>query len=254
MPVKIPQKLKKSHQLVELLLARFNSAGQTAEVRLPSERAIALEYGVSRTAVREALAALQLAGYIDTRVGEGSFVVMSPPEPSKHLSRGLLTGMSIVERLEARGALELACAFLAVRKATKSDLARINATIRLLRQRAASQDYEAYLAATLEFHTEIARAAHSSILFALAKDLLERHRQDQWLLHERYTSDAVEYSLRIHAALAQAIQNKDLLGIFSAVTAHYEDYPVLHSADEHPEPSARAAIAVGQASPDDSET
>lgn len=220
---------KKSHQLVEQLLAPMRSGAWAPGVRLPSERALSLEYGVSRTAVREALSALQLAGYIETRVGDGSFVARAPAGSSEHDDPNLLAGLNIAEMLEAREALEAACGFLAIRKASRTDVARLKAKVRQLEERAAACDYKAYLATTLEVHVGVAVAAHSPLLFRLVKQLLERHRRDQWLLCERYTPQAAQRSLRVHKALVDAICKRDTAAMLAAIREHYEHYPILQT-------------------------
>lgn len=213
---------KKSHQLVDRLLQHICSGEWAKGMRLPSERVLAASHRVSRTAVREALSALQLAGYIETRVGDGSYVASADAS-----DRQVLAGVGIVEKLEAREALEIACVSLAIRNASRSETAKLDAGVRQLRKLVASGDFKRYLAATLDFHLDVARAAHNPYLLGATRDLIERHRADQWLLHERYSPKTALHSLRMHVAIADAIRDKDLTAAIAAVSNHYEHYPVL---------------------------
>jgi DNA-binding FadR family transcriptional regulator len=223
---------KKSHQLVDRLLQYISTGKWTIGMRLPPERTLASSHKVSRAAVREALSALQLAGYIDTRVGDGSYVASVPKPDFERDRRTVLAGIGITETLEAREALEVACVRLAVRKATRADIARLNRKMRGLSTLVARGELKDYLLATLDFHLEVAAAAHNPFLQNAVAELIERHRNDQWLLHERYTPQTAQISLRMHAAIADAIGRKDLSAAVAAVTKHYDHYPLL-SASTH---------------------
>lgn len=223
---------KKSHLLVDRLLQHISSGDWAIGMRLPSERTLAAKHHVSRPAVREALSALQLAGYIDTRVGDGSYVTSLPKPDFERHRRKVLAGIGITETLEAREALEVACVRLAVRKATRADIAKLNRNIRELTALVAKGELKDYLLATLDFHLEVAVAAHNSYLLNAVGELIDRHRTYQWLLHERHTPHTAQISLRMHAAIADAIRRKDLSAAIGAVTKHYQHYPVL-SASTH---------------------
>jgi DNA-binding FadR family transcriptional regulator len=223
---------KKSHLLVDRLLQHISSGEWAIGIRLPSERTLATSHHVSRAAVREALSALQLAGYIDTRVGDGSYVASLPKPDFERDRRTILAGIGITETLEAREALEVACVRLAVRKATRTDLAKLNRSIRELTALVAKGRIKEYLLATLDFHLAVAVAAHNAFLLNAVSDLIERHRTYQWLLHERHTPHSTQVSLRMHVAIADAIRRKDLSAAIAAVSKHYQHYPVL-SASTH---------------------
>src|SRR5215207_11033088 len=61
-------------EMAESLIQRFLAGGDSATQKLPSERALALEYGVSRPFAREVLAGLSRQGYIETIPGRGAFI------------------------------------------------------------------------------------------------------------------------------------------------------------------------------------
>ncbi|MGH7714489.1 MAG: FadR/GntR family transcriptional regulator, partial [Vulcanimicrobiaceae bacterium] len=208
-------------------MQHISSGEWTIGVRLPSERTLAASHHVSRPAVREALSALQLAGYIDTRVGDGSYVINLPKPDFERDRRKVLAGIGITETLEAREALEIACVRLAIRKATRADVARLNRKMRELTVLVAKGEIKEYLLATLDFHLEVAAAAHNPFLLNAVADLTERHRTYQWLLHERHTPHTAQISLRMHAAIADAISRKDLSAAIAAVAKHYDHYPLL---------------------------
>jgi DNA-binding FadR family transcriptional regulator len=218
--------LRKPQQVASALLQQIQESKWAVGERLPSERQLSKELGVSRNAIREALTALQLSGHIETRLGEGSFVTQPDPTPTGTDEAGVLAGLSIADALEIRESLEIAAATLAVRRARRSDVLRINSVVSRMKERLDRRDYGAYLAATLDLHLEIAGASHSQVLLKLSSELMEKHRTDQWVLQGRYTPEVGAYSFELHAKLAKAIETRDLNDAVEATCRHYEDYPV----------------------------
>ncbi|MGC0367665.1 DNA-binding FadR family transcriptional regulator [Rhodococcus sp. 27YEA15] len=222
---------RKSQVVAERLLERMRSGQYAIGTRLPSERELAAEFKVSRNAIREALQVLQLSGHVDTRLGDGSFVSEPHLDGGFDDDAGLLAGISITESLDIREAVELSSALLACRRATRSDLLKLQAVVVELEEHLEQHDYKAYLLATLDLHMIIAAASHSPYLIKMVTELTDRHRDDQWLLHEQYTPDIAAFSLEVHRDLANAIVDKDQLAVIDSNTRHYEDYPVLHHQD-----------------------
>lgn len=219
---------RKSQVVVEKLLDRIRTGQYSEGDRLPSERDLAVEFEVSRNAIREALQVLQLSGHVETRLGDGSFVANGRLVGGADDDASLLAGISISESLDMREAIELASALTAVRRATRSDLMKLQAIVVELEELLEQGDYKAYLLATLDLHLQIAAASHSPYLIRVATELTERHRDDQWLLHDQYTPEVAAFSLEVHRDLANGIVDKDPLAVIAANTRHYEDYPVLH--------------------------
>ncbi|MDR7465382.1 MAG: GntR family transcriptional regulator, partial [Armatimonadota bacterium] len=65
---------KKSTHVAEQILQAIMSGQYRVGDRLPPERVLAEEMGVSRPSVREALSALQIVGVVASRVGDGTYV------------------------------------------------------------------------------------------------------------------------------------------------------------------------------------
>src|SRR3954449_12608779 len=104
--------LQRYEQIAERLAADIRSGLYAPAERLPSERELARSLEVSRASVREALAALQLQGVVETRPGAGTFVAAGAPtrSPVPH-------DASPSAVLEARAQLEPAVARLAAGRA-----------------------------------------------------------------------------------------------------------------------------------------
>ncbi len=107
--------LQRYEQIAERLAADIRAGRLAPGERLPSERELARALEVSRASVREALAALQLRGAVETRPGAGTFVTAegaeAPAEPPHDASPS--------DVLEARSQLEPAVARLAAARAQR---------------------------------------------------------------------------------------------------------------------------------------
>jgi DNA-binding FadR family transcriptional regulator len=217
---------RKPHLVAEALIHEIRNGRWKVGERLPSERDLAKALGVGRNAVREALTTLKLAGRIDTRLGEGSFVTsveaLSPAEDEA----SFLATLSIADALEIREDLEVAAVSLAIHRARNSDLLRINQVADTMGRHVAAGDYGAYLASTLDLHLEIVRASHSVVLIRLVTELIDKHRDDQWVLEKRYTPKVGAYSLELHQDLARAVVDRDYAAAVRTACRHYEDYPI----------------------------
>src|SRR5690349_24779062 len=95
--------------------------------RLPAERELAVQIGVSRPSVRAGLRALAAMGVVQSRHGAGTFIRSGPPvlgsEPLSFLAA--LHGFTREEMYEARRILEVEAAGLAADRATPEDLATL---------------------------------------------------------------------------------------------------------------------------------
>jgi GntR family transcriptional repressor for pyruvate dehydrogenase complex len=103
----------------------FTSGSIAPGTRLPPERQLAARLGVGRSAVREALAALEILGIVDVRPGSGTYLRGTVSELlPQSLSWGVLIGeRSTAELLELRSGLEIYVARLAADRLTDDQLA-----------------------------------------------------------------------------------------------------------------------------------
>ncbi len=219
----------KSDRIVELILERLALGEWKVGDKLPSERTIAAEFGVSRGVVREALRSLHLSGYIDTRLSEGSFVRINKSVSSPLEAASVVAGLSEADGLEVRQGLEIACACLAINRATPADLLRIDASVLDMRSYLEQKDFSGYLAATLVFHLSIASAAHSPALLEMTSTLTRSHPTDQWIPHATNNAESAEYSFAVHLKIAEAVRSKDMAAATAAIGLHYSDYPILQT-------------------------
>lgn len=178
--------------------------------RLPSERALAEQYKVSRNTVREAVQRLRARGLVRSRQGAGVFV-------SDLLRTGTASPWSqLVEDhpalrddiLEFRRVLEGATAFFAAQRCTDEDKQTITALRAELATARSSNDRAAEAVADARLHEAIALASHNTMFLHLHTSVLSLLREHITLSGNglRAVDDAVSQQLLLqHDALCDAI-------------------------------------------------
>src|SRR3954471_11578514 len=149
------------------LLDLFTGGSVAPGTRLPPERQLAASLEVGRSAVREALAALEILGVVDVRPGSGTYLRGSVSELlPQTLSWGVLLGeRSTAELLELRSGLEIFVARLAAERLTEKQLGALGRHVERMQESVG--DLAAFVKADLAFHHELATAAHNSLLLDL---------------------------------------------------------------------------------------
>src|SRR6516164_11319657 len=93
--------------------------------RLPTEQELIAATGVSRTVVREAVAALRAEGLVVTRQGVGAFVAETPRRPFRIETGDLQSLRDVIQVMELRTGVEVEAAGLAAERASAAELRRI---------------------------------------------------------------------------------------------------------------------------------
>lgn len=200
------------------LLEIFTRGDIQAGTRLPPERQLATTLGVGRSAVREALAALEILGIVDVRPGSGTYLRGSASELlPQTLSWGLMLGEPrTLELIEVRGALEIYAARLAATRISDAALARLGEHLEDMRT--AVGNLKAFVEADLQFHLELASSIDNTVLL----DLLQSIRSLLRVWVDRAVQDPAQANAAIeeHAAVYAAIATRDPDAAASAMAAH----------------------------------
>jgi GntR family transcriptional repressor for pyruvate dehydrogenase complex len=137
--------------------------------RLPPERELAVQLGVSRPSVRAGLRSLAAIGVLQTRHGAGTFITDGPPtlgsEPLSFLAA--LHGFTRDEMFEARRALEVGVAGLSAERASDDQIATIAEEVTGMF--ASLDDAQAFLIHDIRFHRAVAAASGNPILASLVE-------------------------------------------------------------------------------------
>ncbi|MFI7007721.1 FadR/GntR family transcriptional regulator [Streptomyces sp. NPDC050145] len=134
--------------------------------RIPSEHELAATLEVSRVSVRAAVHGLVEVGLLAARQGDGTYVAAR--DATEVAIRRRLAEAPRGDAREVRGGLDLIAAGLAATRRTDADLAMLRDA--LARRRAAAgevPDEAAFVAADVDFHLGVARAARNELLFEL---------------------------------------------------------------------------------------
>jgi DNA-binding FadR family transcriptional regulator len=139
--------------------------------RLPTESALGASTGVSRTVVREAVAALRAEGLVETRQGAGAFVLAPTTRGNWAGNIENATVEDIISVLELRLAIEVEAATLAATRRTDKDLEVLKQALdefSMLREQGGDT-----LRADAKFHEALATATHNPRFISCLKDMGE---------------------------------------------------------------------------------
>jgi len=183
--------------------------------RLPSERELALAFGVSRPTVREAIFALELDGLVEVRKGVGVFAVAKSPRGGE----AAVTDMGPFELLEARRAFEGEACAVAASRIRETDVEDLE---NLLREIDYSGDVLAAEDADRRFHLRIAEITGNSAIHAVVEMLWEaRDRSPQY----RFLTDKAHEARVVpredeHAKILDALRARDPAKARAAMRSH----------------------------------
>src|SRR5712691_9711999 len=154
---------KVASMMLETILSKRLQVGD----RLPSERELGEQFGVSRTVVREAVRALVAKGVIEVRSGSGLRVAaVDAAAVTESMSLFLRGGTLDFEKVhEVRALLEVHIAGLAAERATNADITRLREVHERMEREVG--DVESAARDDLEFHRAIASATQNDLYLLL---------------------------------------------------------------------------------------
>ena len=197
--------------------------------KLPAERDLAAQMGVSRPSVREALIALELLGVVEIRIGQGTFVV---GKPASLETLGSSRMVSPFDLLEARVTIESNVAVLVARKWKDGtiDERAFKKTYEITNQmkRIVDDDrrVEEFYGLGLGFHKALAGASNNEVLFEVVGNLVEATSHPLWALINKKILEnrsAREEQIREHEVVLDAIQRGDGEAASQAMRRHIEE-------------------------------
>jgi DNA-binding FadR family transcriptional regulator len=206
MPLTAVDNRRLYRQIADQIAALIDKGEYVAGARLPPERDLARQLGVSRPSVREALIALEVEGYVEVRVGSGVYVM--GPKPALR-TEPLPADSGPFELIKARWLIEAECAAMAAKAATRP---QIRAMEDALDQMQADRDKGMMpLAADRLFHLRIAEASGNSALALVVKTLWDQRTGPLFLRLEHHfdTPELWDVAIREHRDIVAAIARHD---------------------------------------------
>ncbi len=209
--------------------------------QLPAERDLAKQFGVSRTAVREAIKALQEKGLVDAFPGRGTFVTNGNPNSMRRsLDRIIKSGEPCgwAYLVEVRKILEPEIAALAAVRATDQDLALMREAFEVMDN--AGCDADAFIEADLDFHLALAEAAANPIVLSLIDSIVGLLREERLRIFR--VEGGPERGQHHHKCILEAIERHDPQEARAAMQDHLSQV----REDSSNTPEAQAPGAQGR--------
>jgi GntR family transcriptional regulator, transcriptional repressor for pyruvate dehydrogenase complex len=189
--------------------------------QLPPENELAKQFGVSRTAVREAIKTLHEKRLVEIRPGKGTFITNGMPDGVRH-SLGMLMKFGApngsANLVEVREILEPEIAALAATRITDDYIAAMREAVEIMDT--ALEDVDRFVEADLDFHLALAEATQNPFIPLLMDsiiDLLREHRKRTGL-----TEGGLERGQYHHKKILQAVMRRDSKAARKSMQDHLE--------------------------------
>ncbi len=190
--------------------------------RLPAERKLCEQLGISRVSLRESLRVLQSIGYVETRAGSGTFARLPEVvDKNESLADWLAKDLHIMELFELRMVVEPGAAALASTRRSAEEVQAMQATIETMHEAALSGDRLAAVAADAEFHRLVGHSVANTAVSHLMDQM-----QDQSGAERRVSLGVpgqVVRAIQDHQEILDAIAAGNPEAARRAMLQHLED-------------------------------
>ena len=222
--------MKVSDKVVQRLRLLIEKNNVQVGERLPAERQLCEQLGVSRSSLREAIQQLITAGIIQSKAGAGNYLKQLPAHWSQHQIVEPLFGLIDQDPeyrfdvQEARMVLEGGTAWYAAQRATPSDLINIRQCFEQISHFQALGDDAHAAIADANFHLAIAEASHNLVLIQMMRSLFDL-LQDNVMLGRRKVYTTPQHFEQLHDQhfeVMDAIERQDSETARKAACGHIE--------------------------------
>ncbi len=209
-----------SSSIVEQIRAAILGGKLPMGERLPPERDLAEQFGVSRVTVRDALRTLEAMGLIEVRVGaRGGAFVTAPTGSAVGQKMSDMMAMQVItpeDIVEARLVVELGTVTLAAARATEEHLAALHDLDKRAREALAGKTYTREM--SWDFHALLAVAAQNSAVEGLTHSF--RSSLSMHPIRTREGARGHERTVEEHARILEALDRRDGAAARREVAAH----------------------------------
>ena len=219
MPIQSIEPRRLYRQIADQIRTLIRSGEFRPGSRLPPERDLAKQLGVSRPSVREALIALEVEGLVDVRIGSGIYV-LGPGGIGENEQSNVEAESGPFELLRARWVIEGECAALAAKSAKEAQVAAIEEALELMQKEMTTEKQP--LNADRLFHLRIAEATGNGALVHVVKMLWEERTGPLYkqLEHHYDSLQLWETAMNEHRAIVKAIAARNPAGARAAMQRH----------------------------------
>lgn len=228
-----PKKL--SGVVIDRIIASLANGLRKPGDRLPSIEALAQQYSVGRTSVREALMALELVGVVEVRHGDGTFIREGASRFClKPLSwSALLDQAKIAALAETRRCMESELAAMATQRGTPEEIVEIER--QLLQMEAVCHQPDEYIRVDPQFHLAVWRAAHNEVMFHMLTSIIDLLKT---VISTAVSNapDSIAAGLQAHREIFEAIAARDVEAARFSMRRHLDYVARLALASSGPAP------------------
>jgi GntR family transcriptional repressor for pyruvate dehydrogenase complex len=212
-------------QIVEQIERSILQGSLKTGDQLPAERELAQQFGVSRTAVREAIKTLREKGLVRLQPGRGTFITNGTSRTIRQsldfMTRiGQLDGLAHLS--EVRAVIEPEIAALAATRIEEPHIAAMREAISVMDR--SRKNPEAYIEADLDFHLALAEAVANPIILTLIDSIVDLLREQR--LRIFWVPGGPERGQVHHKLILQAIEQRDPVNARLAMSAHLQQVAI----------------------------
>jgi len=212
-----------TERLYERIVSQIEQRIEAGDLKmgdqLPSERELAEQFAVSRTAVREAVKALRQKGLVEIRPGRGTFIANETSDTVRS-SLGMLMKMGITKGsgnlVEVREILEPEIAALAATRITDEYIAAMQDAVNAMET--ALDDVDTFVEADLDFHLALAEATQNPIIPILMDSIIDLLREQR--KRTGLTKGGLQRGQTHHKKILDAVTRRDAESARKAMQEH----------------------------------
>lgn len=200
------QRTKLYEDVTERMLDHIRTETWAPGTKIPPEVELAKLFDVSRCTIREAVKSLQIAGFLRSRAGSGTFVSERAPTllQTQALAGIMADPAALRELVQARYILEPQLAQMAAQAATEEEIRGLFAILDRMKR---GQTRFELMSVGHQFHLSLAQLAHNRVLYGFYVSAASQMRSMRVL--ESLTLEVYRSGIHEHAAIAEAIAHRD---------------------------------------------
>jgi GntR family transcriptional repressor for pyruvate dehydrogenase complex len=219
-------------QIVQQIEASIREGKLKPGEQLPAERELALQFGVSRTAVREAVKSLNEKGLVEAYSGRGTFVTSGKTPSMRHSLEGFIRsgGANWVHVAELREVLEPEMTARAATRIEEQQLVMMREAVAVMERSMHQPEASAYIEADLDFHLALAEAADNPLILALLDEIVGLLREQRIGIFN--VNGGPERGQFHHKQILEAIERRDAAAAREAMRAHLDQIRIDSAASD----------------------
>ncbi len=222
MPLQVVETRRLYRQIADQLRALIGAGEFAPGARLPPERDLAAQLGVSRPSVREALIALEVEGWVEVRMGSGIYV--NPPSaPRRVAASEMADALGPFDIIRARALIESELAATAARQCTPALLKRLRAAVKAMEDDIARGVMP--IRGDREFHLALAEASGNAALLRVVTELFDERNNPLFEQLGRHFENAKSWRAAVaeHRAVVRAVAAGEAAAARKAMQQHLQN-------------------------------